>query len=125
MGKEGRKVIGFVKDVSEKVRAEEERLRLEAQLKQAEKMQAVGRFADGIAHDFNNILGAILGYGELAKGKASAGSDIRRYLDTIHSAGERGRLLVAQILTFSRARPAEKRPMLVAELVDEVALQVQ
>src|SRR5678815_5662291 len=45
--------------------------------------------------------------------------------DRIHSAGERGRLLVAQILTFSRARPAEKRPMLVAELIEEVVLQVE
>jgi PAS domain S-box-containing protein len=119
------RVAGFIRDISERKRADEERAALEERLKQSEKMQAVGRFADGIAHDFNNILGAILGYGELAKGKAPTGSDIRRYLDTIHSAGERGRLLVAQILTFSRARPAEKRPMLVAELVDEVALQVE
>ena len=65
-----KRIIGFVKDVSDKVRAEEERIRLEAQLKQAEKMQAVGHLAGGIAHDFNNILGAILGYGELAQGKA-------------------------------------------------------
>jgi len=119
------RVAGFIRDISERKRADEERVALEERLKQSEKMQAVGRFADGIAHDFNNILGAILGYGELAKGKAPGGSDIRRYLDTIHSAGERGRLLVAQILTFSRARPAEMRPMLVAELVDEVALQVE
>jgi PAS domain S-box-containing protein len=119
------RVIGFIRDISERRRAEEEKGALEERLKQAEKMEAIGRFADGIAHDFNNILGAILGYGELAKGKASAGSDIRRYLDTIHSAGERGRSLVAQILTFSRARPAEKRPILVAELVEEVVVQVE
>src|SRR5258706_4099285 len=119
------RVVGFIRDISERKRAEEAHRALEERLKQSQKMEAVGRFADGIAHDFNNILGAILGYGELAKGKAPAGSDIRRYLDTIHSAGERGRLLVAQILTFSRARPAEKRPLLVAELIEDVVLQVE
>jgi len=119
------RVVGFIRDISDKKRAEDERRALEDRLKQSEKMEAIGRFADGIAHDFNNILGAILGYGELAKGKAPAGSDIRRYLETMHSAGERGRSLVAQILTFSRARPADKRPMLVAELVDEVVVQAE
>jgi len=119
------RVVGVIRDISERKRAEEVNRALEERLKQAEKMEAVGRFADGIAHDFNNILGAILGYGELAKAKAPAGSDIRRYLETIHSAGERGRSLVAQILTFSRARPAEKRPILVSELVEEVVVQIE
>jgi signal transduction histidine kinase len=97
----GRRVAGFVKDVSDKVRADEERRRLEAQLKQAEKMQAVGHLAGGIAHDFNNILGAILGYGELAQRKAEG--DQRRYLDTIMDAGNRAKALVTQILSYSRA----------------------
>jgi len=119
MGKEGRKVIGFVKDVSEKVRAEEERLRLEAQLKQAEKMQAVGHLAGGIAHDFNNILGAILGYGELAQAKAKD-SDISRYLDTIMDAGNRAKALVTQILSYSRAEGAEKIPVIVGPIAQEV-----
>jgi signal transduction histidine kinase/CheY-like chemotaxis protein/integral membrane sensor domain MASE1 len=119
------RVVGFIRNISDRKRDDEQRRELEDRLKQSEKMEAIGRFADGIAHDFNNILGAILGYGELAKGKAAAGSDIRRYLDTIYSAGERGRALVAQILTFSRARPAEKRPMLVAELIEEVVVQVE
>ncbi|HEX4763247.1 MAG TPA: ATP-binding protein [Usitatibacter sp.] len=119
MGKEGRKVIGFVKDVSEKVRAEEERLRLEAQLKQAEKMQAVGHLAGGIAHDFNNILGAILGYGELAQAKAKDG-DVRRYLDTIMDAGNRAKALVTQILSYSRAEGAEKIPVIVGPIAQEV-----
>jgi PAS domain S-box-containing protein len=119
------RVVGFIRDISDRKGAEFEKRSLEDRLKQSEKMEAIGRFADGIAHDFNNILGAILGYGELAKGKAPAGSDIRRYLDTIQSAGERGRSLVAQILTFSRARPADKRPLLVAELVEEVTLQLE
>jgi len=117
--KEGRKVIGFVKDVSEKVRAEEERLRLEAQLKQAEKMQAVGHLAGGIAHDFNNILGAILGYGELAQAKVKDG-DVRRYLDTIMDAGNRAKALVTQILSYSRAEGSEKIPVIVGPIAQEV-----
>jgi PAS domain S-box-containing protein len=115
----GRRIIGFVKDVSEKVRAEAERLRLEAQLKQAEKMQAVGHLAGGIAHDFNNILGAILGYGELAQAKAKDG-DVRRYLDTIMHAGNRAKSLVTQILSYSRAEGAEKMPVIVAPIAEEV-----
>jgi PAS domain S-box-containing protein len=112
------RVIGFVKDVSEKVRAEEERQRLAAQLRQAEKMQAVGQLAGGIAHDFNNILGAILGYGELAQRKAEG--DMRRYLDTIMSAGNRAKALVSQILSYSRAESADRLPVIVAPIAQEV-----
>jgi signal transduction histidine kinase/CheY-like chemotaxis protein len=120
-----RRVIGFVKDVSDKVRAEEERLQLEAQLKQAEKMQAVGHLAGGIAHDFNNILGAILGYGELAQHRAAADSDMKRYLDTIMGAGNRAKALVTQILSYSRAEGAEKSPVIVAPIAQEVCDLVQ
>jgi signal transduction histidine kinase/CheY-like chemotaxis protein/integral membrane sensor domain MASE1 len=112
------RVIGFVKDVSEKVRADEERQRLAAQLRQAEKMQAVGHLAGGIAHDFNNILGAILGYGELAQRKAEG--DQRRYLDTIMSAGNRAKSLVTQILSYSRAEGSERVPVIVAPVSQEV-----
>ena len=115
-----RRVIGFVKDVSEKLRAEEERLKLEAQLKQAEKMQAVGHLAGGIAHDFNNILGAILGYGELAQRRAEKDADMKRYLDTIMGAGNRAKSLVTQILSYSRAEGTQKMPVLVAPIAQEV-----
>jgi PAS domain S-box-containing protein len=115
---QGRRVIGFVKDVSEKVRAEEANRRLEAQLKQAEKMQAVGHLAGGIAHDFNNILGAILGYGELAQAKAGEG-DMKRYLDVIMGAGNRAKSLVTQILSYSRAEGSSKIHVIVAPVVEE------
>jgi PAS domain S-box-containing protein len=118
-GEPQRRIIGFVKDVSDKVRAEEERVRLEAQLKQAEKMQAVGHLAGGIAHDFNNILGAILGYGELAQRKAED-SDMKRYLDTIMGAGNRAKALVTQILSYSRAEGGERVPVIVAPVAQEV-----
>jgi signal transduction histidine kinase len=114
----GPRVIGFVKDVSEKIRADDERRRLEAQLKQAEKMEAVGHLAGGIAHDFNNILGAILGYGELAQKRAPQG-DMKRYLDTIMSAGNRAKSLVTQILSYSRAEGADKIAVLVVPIAQE------
>ena len=122
---ETQRVIGFVKDVSEKVRAEEERLRMEAQLKQAEKMQAVGHLAGGIAHDFNNILGAILGYGELAQNRAKGDSDMSRYLDTIMGAGNRAKALVSQILSYSRAEGGERVPVIVAPVAQEVVSLLQ
>jgi signal transduction histidine kinase/CheY-like chemotaxis protein len=115
----GFRVIGFVKDVSEKLRADDERRRLEAQLKQAEKMEAVGHLAGGIAHDFNNILGAILGYGELAQQRAAPGGDIRRYLDTIMSAGNRAKALVTQILSYSRAEGSAKTAVIIAPIAQE------
>ncbi|QJR13324.1 ATP-binding protein [Usitatibacter palustris] len=108
-----RRVIGFVQDVSDKIRAEEERRKLEAQLKQAEKMEAVGHLAGGIAHDFNNILGAILGYGELAQLKAKD-PDMKRYVDTIMNAGARGKSLVTQILSYSRAESLARAPVIIA-----------
>lgn len=122
---EAQRMIGFVKDVSEKAKAEEERLRLEAQLKQAEKMQAVGHLAGGIAHDFNNILGAILGYGELAQNRAKGDSDMSRYLDTIMGAGNRAKALVTQILSYSRAEAGEKVPVIVAPVAQEVVSLLQ
>jgi CheY-like chemotaxis protein len=78
----------------------------------------VGHLAGGIAHDFNNILGAILGYGELAQKRSPTG-DIKRYLDTIMSAGTRAKSLVTQILAFSRAEGAEKIPVIVVPIAQE------
>ncbi len=113
-----RRLIGFVTDVSEKIRSEEDRQRLESQLAQAEKMEAVGHLAGGIAHDFNNILGAILGYGELAQLKARD-QDMKRYLDTIMSAGNRAKSLVTQILSYSRADSGQRMPVMVAPIAQE------
>ena len=78
----------------------------------------MGHLAGGIAHDFNNILGAILGYGELAQKRAPQG-DIKRYLDTIMGAGNRAKLLVTQILSFSRAEGAERIPVIVVPIAQE------
>jgi len=113
-------VIGFVKDISERVRAETERQALAAQLKQAEKMEAVGRLAGGIAHDFNNILGAILGYGELAQARAESDPQLKKYVDTMVGAGNRAKALVSQILAYSRADSGIREPVAMGALLTEV-----
>ena len=97
-----------------------ERTRLEAQLRQAQKMQAIGTLAGGIAHDFNNILAAILGYSELALYDVPHGSRMQRHLEEVLTAGKRARDLVQQILAFSRQRPAERQPVRLHLLISDV-----
>src|SRR5712692_10042146 len=99
-------------------RREREREELERQLQQAAKMEAIGRLAGGIAHDFNNILGAILGYGELAQ-KNLEGGAVRRHVDQVMQAGARGKGLVERILAFSRSGLSERVPVHVQSVVEE------
>jgi PAS domain S-box-containing protein len=106
-------------DVTEHRRVEEERRRLQASLLQANKLEAMGTLAGGIAHDFNNILGAILGYGELAQADTPAGGAMRRYVDNIMSAGRRAQSLVARILAFSRSGLGQRLPVHVQSVVAE------
>ena len=84
-------------------RAQLDKEQLETQLRQSQKMEAIGTLAGGIAHDFNNVLGAILGYGELALQHSAEHSDLRRYLDNVMLAAERAKMLVERILGFSRS----------------------
>ena len=88
----------------------QERTRLEVQLRQAQKMEALGTLAGGIAHDFNNILTAILGYTELALSNIPAESPTWHHLQAVRQAGQRAATLVQQILTFSRRTEQERTP---------------
>jgi len=101
------------------IRDNTERYRLEDQLRQAQKMEAIGTLAGGIAHDFNNILGSVMGYTELAQMKASD-AEMERYLDQVLKASDRAKALVAQILTFSRQSSQEKKPLSVTPIFKEV-----
>ncbi len=95
-------------------------LKLERQLRQTQKMEAIGTLAGGIAHDFNNILAAILGYAEMVYyGKSTGASDIHNYLKKILDAGNRAKDLVNQILTFSRQREQEHKPVKTSPLIKE------
>ena len=93
--------------------------RLEAQLQQAQKMEAIGTLAGGIAHDFNNILGAIIGYAELARMRADQESDVAADLDLVIKSGKRAADLVQQILTVSRRHKKEQRPMQLKYILKE------
>jgi PAS domain S-box-containing protein len=94
--------------------------KLEKQLRQAQKMEAIGTLAGGIAHDFNNILTAILGYAEIARFDAPPEGRMRRSLDQVLQAANRARDLVAQILSFSRQSEQEKKPIELVLIVKEV-----
>jgi signal transduction histidine kinase len=97
----------------------QERARLEANLQHARRLETVGALASGIAHNFNNIVGAILGYTEMAEGLMGADSRPARNLKEIRRAGERARDLVDQMLTFGRRREVERRPVSLKELIAE------
>lgn len=94
--------------------------RLEIQLRQAHKMQAIGTLAGGIAHDFNNILTPILGYTELAMKKVEHDKTLERYLQHVMTAGRRAQELVRQILAFSRQTEATRIPVQMHLLIKEV-----
>ncbi len=89
-------------EITEQKRIEQERKKLEIQLRQAQKMEAIGTLAGGIAHDFNNILSLILGYAELSLDDLPENSPTRINVQEIYRAGLRAKNLVTQILTFAR-----------------------
>jgi PAS domain S-box-containing protein len=111
--------VGSAIDVTPQKEAQSDRERLEAQLRQSQKMEAMGTLAGGIAHDFNNILGAILGYGELAQQQSAPESPVRRYIDNVMHAAERAKALVDRILGFSRSGLGERAQVHVQSVIEE------
>ncbi|MDK9706182.1 MAG: PAS domain S-box protein [Desulforhopalus sp.] len=111
--------IGYCYDISDRIRAEEEKKILNAQLQQAQKLEAIGTLAGGIAHDFNNILGAIVGYSEIIHDDLPAGSPSIHDIDQVIKASQRAKDLVKQILAFSRQVEDRKIPMQPAAIVKE------
>ena len=112
-------VLGSYLDITERKQAEEERKQLQSQLMQAQKMEAIGTLAGGIAHDFNNILGAVLGYAEMAKDGVPPGSETDQDIDRVLQAGHRATELVKQILAFSRQGATERVPLEPALMIKE------
>ena len=104
--------LNFLRDITAQKR-------LEDQLQQAQKMEAIGTLAGGIAHDFNNILGGIIGYAELAKMKVPEGSNVIAYLDKMIKSSDRAADLIKQILTLSRQHKQKQRPVQVRHIIKE------
>ncbi len=105
-------IQGIIKDITEKKKLEE-------QLHQAQKMEAIGVLAGGIAHDFNNILTAILGYAEITRNMLAEGSLARDNLEEIYQGGIRAKEIVQQISTFSRKNNREFKPLQVSVVLKE------
>ncbi len=113
-------------DLSERIRAEKDKEMLEAQLRQVQKMEALGTLAGGIAHDFNNILSAVIGYSELGLQDLTDTADpLYPKLKSINNAGLRARDLVEQILAFSRMQEQMHAPVKVSPIVKEVIKLLQ
>jgi PAS domain S-box-containing protein len=99
-------VEGIIREVTERVLAEQNRARLERQLRQAERLESVGQLAGGIAHDFNNLLAVITGSAELAGSALAADDPVRADIEGIIEAAQRGAALTRQLLIFSRLEPS-------------------
>ncbi len=114
------KVTGVIQDITEQKRSENEKIKIAKQLKQSQKMEAIGNLAGGIAHDFNNILSAIIGFCQLAQMDLEEDSAIQDDLKEIYMAGNRAKDLVKQILTFSRQSDEEILAVQINPIMREV-----
>jgi two-component system cell cycle sensor histidine kinase/response regulator CckA len=110
----------IARDITKRRKAEEDRAKLESQLRQLQKMEAMGTFAGGIAHDFNNILTAIIGYGSLLRQRMGKDSPFKGYIDDILAAAERAASLTRSLLAFSRKQEIKLKPENLNEIVKRI-----
>ena len=112
--------FAYGRDITARINTEKNNKELQDQLRQAQKMEAIGTLAGGIAHDFNNILGAIIGYSEIIKfNEFIKKSDLQDDVDQVLNAANRAKDLVQQILAFSRQVEHEIKPVLIVPVVKE------
>jgi len=112
-------LLGVGLDISERKRAEAARAHLEAQLRQAQKMDALGTLAGGIAHDFNNLLSVIIGNAQMARDELQEPQATRNSIAEILRAGQRARDLVKRILAFGRPHEQQLRPLELGPVLEE------
>jgi PAS domain S-box-containing protein len=109
--------LGTLRDISERVR-------MEAEIRQSQKMEAVGRLAGGVAHDFNTLLGTIRGYSEMLLGALPPEDVRRRHVEQIHRASLRGAQLTRQLLLFSRRQEVQARAVDLGKLLEDVEVML-
>ena len=107
-------------EITERSKAEDEKEKLQVQLLQAQKMEAIGQLAGGIAHDFNNVLTAIIGYGHLLLMSLDESSPLNNYVNQMLAASERAAKLVSSLLAFSRKQVTNPEPVEVTRIIKGV-----
>lgn len=112
--------LAYLRDITEHKRTEVEKGHLEAQLRQAQKMEAIGQLAGGMAHDFNNILTAIIGYGNLLQNKMGRTNPFRSYVEQILSSAGKAANLTQSLLAFGRKQIIELRPCKIGAIIKNV-----
>jgi PAS domain S-box-containing protein len=115
-----RYVVGISRDITQLKRVEAAKAKIEDELRQAQKLESVGRLAAGVAHDFNNLLTVINGYSRLLLGGVQAGDPLRGGLEEIHKAGARAAALIQQLLAFSRKQILQPRVLDLNRVVEEM-----
>ncbi len=113
-------MVAVVRDISDRMRDEQERSKLEAQLRQAQKMEAVGQLAGGIAHDFNNILSAIIGYASITQMKMQESDPLKLNIEQILASSERAAQLTHSLLAFSRKQVMNMKAVDLNEIVPRI-----
>lgn len=119
------RLLAMVRDITDRKQAEEQRRKLEEELRQAQKLQAIGTLAGGIAHDFNNILAAILGNAQLLNMQLPPSHEGQAKVSQILVASNRAKGLVQQILMFSRQREQEHRVLQMSSIVAEATRLIE
>jgi PAS domain S-box-containing protein len=110
-------LVAILRDITERKHAEEEKAKLESQLRQSQKMEAVGLLSGGIAHDFNNILTAIIGYASLIQMKMKGDDPLKPYLEQILTSSQRATNLTQSLLAFGRKQIINPRPVQANEII--------